>query len=94
MDDMLTKAATALCTRRAIMENPELQGMCVVYVPDETDIALARAVLEAIREPSEEMVEEGFREQQWNNEQYCLHYDEVRDVYRAMMDAALNPPSP
>jgi hypothetical protein len=48
-----------------------------------------RAILTAMREPSEEMLSEGIGYSEITDEAYAK--DECRDIWQAMIDAALQP---
>ena len=47
--------------------------------------AAITALLDAMMEPSEEVLNEGFRKQQWMHEESCLDFEEVKAVWQAML---------
>lgn len=90
MTTMLEKAAWALSR---LSSHGEMPGGVEIEIEDTYDFAVqARAVLQAIREPDEAMVEDGAMAI-WDMEP-CGPFDsdkwKAADAYTAMIDAILN----
>lgn len=82
-ESMVEKVSEAL--RKAMSGNDCLQLVCR-HPPCECADDLARAAIDAMREPTEEMVWAGFE----HTGDPCWQ-DDVKKAYRAMIDTALNP---
>lgn len=101
MSEMVKRAAYAIALYEMRLKTPKLAAFCeanpearalAVAQAVETYAGTARAVIEAIREPTEAMGKAADRPDFWvfddrlNGDQFAA---DVCDIYRAMIDAAL-----
>jgi hypothetical protein len=86
-NEMIDRVAGALLMRsRSVMDGPNY--------PSPADCEhLARAAIEAMRDPTPEMVLAGWKSPGWDDTG-CADSESAADVWRAMIDTALADPLP
>lgn len=85
MTDMIEKMARAV-RRQQFERTRRLSAFDENYEPNENELADALAALEALREPTPEMVEAGWLPASSSSD---ANHDEIKAAYQAMIDKAL-----